>query len=489
MNIKASIGSLGRDSLTYGLGSAVTRSVGLLLLPIFTKYVSTQEFGVLAMLGILGMVAQPIFSLGLSAAMGPCYFEGNDAQAKLGAVGTTFVLSLIGGGTLLLLAWGAQKQVVSLVRLPIDYANLAGLSLTACAFSIFSVPFSQQIQFEKQAVLYVWISVSSVLITMVSSVVGVVFLQLGAKGMVIGQLAGNISNFVLFYLASHRIGRPQFNRSLLPKLLSLGLPLVPSFAFLFLIMHGNRYLLEWKMGLEAVGVYSVGFSIGVGISVLTSAIASAWYPFFMGFMNRVDEAGLLFGRIITYYVFGVGAFCLFFIFAARPGVMVLTNKEFYDAIVVVGLIAVAHYVQTMFNLLLPGIYFNKEVGFSSFIQAISAALSVPVSYVFVVNFGIIGAATGVVFGNVFMVVILFVWNILNREKYPEILFEWKRLASFFVSALVLIFSYTCLPVLSLGGEILKTIFYLLFVILLLLFIINKEERNVLHNFLRKFVWS
>ena len=49
--------------------------VGLIMLPLFTSYLSPTEFGILAMLALLTMVVQPIFSLGLTVAMGANYFE------------------------------------------------------------------------------------------------------------------------------------------------------------------------------------------------------------------------------------------------------------------------------------------------------------------------------------------------------------------------------------------------------------------------------
>ena len=67
--------SLAKDSMVYGVGSVITRFIVLITLPLFTTYLKPEEYGVLAMLAILTMLAQPVFSLGLSAAMGPSYFE------------------------------------------------------------------------------------------------------------------------------------------------------------------------------------------------------------------------------------------------------------------------------------------------------------------------------------------------------------------------------------------------------------------------------
>ena len=75
--MKTAILSLGRNSLIYGIGSVVIKFVNLVTLPLFTIYLTPSDYGVLAMLAMLSMVIEPIGSLGLSAAMGPKYFESD----------------------------------------------------------------------------------------------------------------------------------------------------------------------------------------------------------------------------------------------------------------------------------------------------------------------------------------------------------------------------------------------------------------------------
>ena len=72
--------NLSKNSVIYGVGSVITRFVGLIMLPLFTSYLSPTEFGILAMLALLTMVVHPVFSLGLTVAMGASYFENNKRQ-------------------------------------------------------------------------------------------------------------------------------------------------------------------------------------------------------------------------------------------------------------------------------------------------------------------------------------------------------------------------------------------------------------------------
>lgn len=432
MTLKQQILSLGKDSMIYGVGSVITRFIGLFTLPLFTTYLKPEEYGVLAMLALLTMVAQPVFSLGLSAAMGPSYFERDNPLNKSRAVWTVFAINTVSATLLVAISWLFPATLGQLVRLPAEYAPLVGLTLTGSAFSIVVTSFTQRVQFEKQAKLYVAATLATALAAILVSVITVVYLGWGAKGMVIGQLAGNIATALIFLIIGIQGTKPLVSLVMAKELLRQGLPLVPSFAFLFVLMHANKFILEREFGLEAVGIYSIGFNLGMAISIATGGIATAWYPFFMSYMERQSEARLIFGRVLTYYVFGVGLICLFFLLAAKPAVVLLTKESFYPAYVVVGWVAFANFSQTLFNFFLPGIYFHKEIKYVSLVQGLVALVSLPVNYFFIAKLGVLGAGIGLAINNLLMACLMFGWNHLNRTRYLVIEYEWGRIASFMV---------------------------------------------------------
>jgi len=198
--LSQAIFGLGKESMIYGIGSVITRFIGLFTLPLFTAYLKPEEYGVLAMLALLTMIAQPLFSLGLSAAMGPSYFESDNLLNKSKVVWTVFLINIVSAVILIAIAWLFPVMLGQLVLLPTEYTYLVGISLTGCALTVLATSFTQRVQFEKQSKLYVMITLATVLIATLVSAITVVFLEWGVKGMVIGQLAGNIVTFFAFLL-------------------------------------------------------------------------------------------------------------------------------------------------------------------------------------------------------------------------------------------------------------------------------------------------
>ncbi len=456
---------LGRDALIYGLGSMILRFMSLLLTPLYTARLLPQDYGVLAMLGLLSMVVQPVFGLGLSASMGPIYYDGNDETTKASAVWTVFALHAVSAAVMIFAAGMMPAQIGDVVRLSVKDVPLVQMTLISCALSIMATAWMQRVQFEKQVKLYVWVTTATALISIVVSMITVIVLEWGVTGIVISQLVGNAVSLIAFlfvgvrsthvHLMQLRSVQMMVRTKMIGELLRMGLPMMPSFAFLFILMQSNKYILEWWAGLSAVGVYSVGFNFGSVMNIITGAIAVAWYPFLMSYMERPAEARVIFGRVFTYYVFGIGFLSLLFFLAAKPVMILFTRDVYYDGASVVGFVALSYMFQVAFSFFMPGLYFKKEIAYASVVQAVAAVVALLSNYVLIRMFGVLGAGIGVALGAFALAAFMFVWNQLNAARYPPIDYEWRRIGLFAAGTLIIAVVNANIPASDLRLEIVK----------------------------------
>jgi O-antigen/teichoic acid export membrane protein len=215
------------------------------------------------------------------------------------------------------------------------------------------------------------------------------------------------------------------------------------------------------------------------ISIVTSGIATAWYPFFMTYMERQKEAKVIFGRIFTYYIFGVGFITLCFFLVAKPFILLLTQAAFHDAYIVIGFVALSYFAQTIFNFFLPGIYFQKEIKYVSIVQGLAALISLPINFFLIVSFGILGAAIGLCVSNFLMAGMMYGWNFLNSDRYLIATYEWDRVFTFTLCSLVILVFYLLISVTTTKGEITKSILMSVLTLVIMLLLLNKSERMVL----------
>ena len=81
--ILSKIKNLSTNSLVYGVGSTIQKFIGFFLLPFFTSVLSTADYGVFALISLIGVAMNGFLSLGTGNSMGLIYFrEKNKYKRK-----------------------------------------------------------------------------------------------------------------------------------------------------------------------------------------------------------------------------------------------------------------------------------------------------------------------------------------------------------------------------------------------------------------------
>jgi O-antigen/teichoic acid export membrane protein len=417
-----------RSFLVYGLGQGLMRLLSLLLLPVFTAVLTPEDYGISSLLGVLGLFVTPLFSLGIGGAMAPCYY-GPGEHRRATTIWTATAVMCSGAALLAAGAMTASPMVSLWLFQTADHAGLVRLSLFTAAAGIVATPFMLYLQFEERAAAFVTLAAASTLLILGFSVLFVVILGGGVRGLVLAGLVGQVLSTALWAVPVVRGVPPRVSRAVARELIRVGLALVPAFALVFVIQHGNKYLLQWFHGLGPTGTYTIGANFALPLGLLVAAFTTAWTPYFMSYVDRPDEARVAFGRITTYYVYGFGILSLMFYAGARVAVLSFTQAPFHEAYRVVGAAATANVLTGLVSVLLPPIYFANAVPVLTIVQAVAAALAMVLGLAVIPPFGMTGAAVALAGAHVAHVLVQHTWN-RSRGGYLQIDYEWSRLRRF-----------------------------------------------------------
>ncbi|MDR4471001.1 MAG: lipopolysaccharide biosynthesis protein, partial [Nitrospira sp.] len=411
-------------SVIYGLGNVANKLVTLLLLPIFTTYLTPEDYGVVSMLTVVGGFTASIFALGLGSSIGILYFDTREPRQRQRIIWNAAIV-LFASAMIMVLAGFILATPLSWIFLNnAGYAEHTKIALASAAAGIAGIPWQLRLQFEERPVAFVIVSALGLVATTAASLWFVVMLGQGAIGALTGSLVGQLVGTVLLLIAAADKPPLDQNFHFAGRLIYHGLPFIPSFGFLFLLQNWVRWPLEWHHGLDDVGIYSVGANIGVALGLFVNAFLSAWTPFALSYAGREDEAAAVLGRITLYYVAGFGFLtCLFFLYAA-PVVQWFTQPTFARAAEVVGLSAVGQFLSGLFMMMLPPLYFAKRVQIVVLTQAIATTVVIGCGELIVPRFGIHGAAISVVLG--FLVLVVIQWVVMNRLPVVKIRYDLRR---------------------------------------------------------------
>ena len=414
--------SLFRNVVIYGMGDVATSVVSLLLLPIFTRYLTPADYGVITMLLTIEAITKVMFRWGVDTAFMRLYYDCHDRQAQQRLASTIFYfLFLVNGG---LVAAGVMwagwlsdtlfhtRAHALLIQLTLANTFVAGF---------FFIPF-QVLRIGERSGQFVALSFTRSAGTIVARLLLVIGARMGVLGIVTADVAvtGILTAILSQWYAP--LLRPVFSVSVLREALGFGLPRVPHSVAQQIIGFADRYFLNAYGTLRDVGLFSIGASFGLALKFFLSAFESAWTPFFLGLMRERDATRVY--STVSTYVLALLVLLVAGVCATAPAVVRLfTTAQFHSAAAVTPWIALGVMFQGIYLVGSIGLVITKRTKVYPLSTGAAAAASVLANVLLIPRYGIMGAA----WANTIAYATLATGTVgVSWYVYP-IPYEWARL--------------------------------------------------------------
>jgi len=471
-----------KDVGLVGLTRLITALKGLIILPIITKLLGAENYGIWAQLIITLSLITPIAILGLPYTLVRFLAAEKDEKEIRDGIWSVFIIifavALIICIILFLFSghiskfFGSEKILVQILALTIIFE-----CLNQVFFSIFRA-------FQKIG------KYSSFMIFQTLGEMGLVattiFLGYGLFGAVLSLLVIRGTNFLImgsYIIKEIRIKLPKFLR--IKEYLHFGLPTIPGNISSWIIQSSDRYLIGFYFGTLFVGYYAPAYVIGNSIGLfimplifILPAILSKLYD-----ENKTNKVKIHLKYSLKYFltigipsVFGVSVLSkqLLSIFSTSE----IARQSYH----IVPFIALSILLYGIYAIIVQILALVKKTKINGIILMAVAFLNLGLNFIFIPRFGILGAAITTLIA--YTLALTLTWRYSFREFQFEI--DWKFiLKCIFASILMTIFILWFNPI-----GLLKTIIAiissaLVYGILILLFRgFGRKEIEFLKGFFR-----
>jgi O-antigen/teichoic acid export membrane protein len=430
VSLTSELKRLGRHSLVYGIGGLVSRILAVLLLPLYTHYLTRADYGAIETLIALTAVLVIVLRAGISSAFFRFYFDARTDEERVVVVRTSFwytmttaTAGLFAGLVLAApIAHALNGMTPGLVRAAFVglWAQMNYEQLTA----LFRV--------EERSVQFALASLANVVVTIAATVLLVAVWHKGAIGVLVGNFTGTLVVYaVLLAYRRYQLGL-EFNRALFREMNRFGMPLVPSGLALWAINFIDRLFLNTISGAAETGLYSIGVRIASVIVFLFTAFRTAW-PAFAYSIEDDREARRTYGFVLTYLLLLCCWLTVALGLLAPWIVHVLTTPRFYAGARVVPLLCFAATAYAAYTVVAIGIGRVRLTQFNWIITFAGAALNIGLNIALIPPYGMIGAAIATVAAYALMFVLM-TWN--AQRLYP-VPYQWRRVVTLVGVAVVL----------------------------------------------------
>ena len=422
---------LGKHSAIYGLGGLVSRILAVLLLPLYTKYLTPADFGRVETLVALNAILVTLLRAGISTAFFRFYFDSTEPEQRLKVLRTSFWFTMAMSTLGLVLGWIFASAISDFLK--IDDDTLVRAAFIGLWAQMNYEQLTSLFRVEERSVAFVAASIANVLLTIGTTIVLVVGLDEKALGVVVGNFTGTL----LVYLALLGYRREQlglqFDRELLRRMNRFGLPLVPSGLALWALNFSDRFFLARIAGQEDVGRYSLGVRIASAMVLLLVAFRMAW-PAFAYSIQDEREARRTYAFVLTYLLY-VSCWLSLALGVLAPWIVKLLarNEEFWPGADVVAPLAFAGALWGAYTVVAIGIGRLRRTQFNWVVTGSAALVSVVLNLLLIPEYGIRGAAAASLTAFTVMFVAMAVYS---QRLYP-VPYQWRRVCTVILTAAAL----------------------------------------------------
>ncbi len=405
-------GAPAKAGFFYVATNLLTKAVSLLLSPVFTRILEPGEYGVYSLYLTWSGILTVAISLGISGAviyrsLGK-FREREDEliAAALSALGIVAVIFLAP-------ALFAGKGITSITGL----GGIINILLVAEAFlnAAESVLFAHK----RYRYAYLEICVTNLLYAVLSqgsALLLIYLVGLGGEARIYSSFAVTAALIVPRLIAYSKSVR-RIKLDTVKYLLKLSLPLLPNAIALTLIAQSDKIMIEHILGISELGKYSVAYSVGFMLTVITGALYAAIQPWLMRKLNleREELARDFTERLIKISSLGLLVFALFV-----PEIFgIIAAPEYKEAEAAVYPLAVAGLLQFISNILSANIIHTEKTGILSVFSIGALTLNLLLNYALIPIFGYLAAAftTALAYGALVLLEHAFV----VRRKYPRLI--------------------------------------------------------------------
>jgi O-antigen/teichoic acid export membrane protein len=459
---------LARHSAVYGLGSLVSRFVAVLLLPLYTRYLTPADYGLIETLVALSAVLTVLLAAGVKSAFFRFYFDEDD---KRRVIRTSFWFTMLSGTAGLLAGLALAGPISTLLFGTSEHADLVRAAFVGLWAHVNYEQMTSLFRVEQRSGVYLIATLVNLALTVGATVLLVVVWEQGPIGVIVGNFTGTLIVYAgLLAYRREQLGL-ELDRPLLREMNRFGMPLVPSALFLWALNFSDRFFLVKLAGAREVGLYSIGVRMASAIILFLAAFRTAW-PAFAYSIEDDSEAKRTYSFVLTYIVVVTSWMALALGALAPWLVRLLTTEDFYAAERVVAPLAFAAVAFGAYIVVVIGIGRARRTRSNWVITGAAAALNVALNLVLIREYGMMGAAVATIgaYGTLFLGM---AWK--AQRVYP-VPYQWRRVATALGAAIALTVVGRLLD-LPLAGAIALVAVYPL-VLLPLGFYLPEERRRI-----------
>lgn len=420
----------------YAFGVILDRAVSFVMLPIYTRFLTPEDYGVLELLALTVDLISIVCGMGLLHGLFKFYYQYEDSRERHEVVSTIFML-IIGSYALTCGIGGLFSAPISTLVFGVPDWRLAVFVTFVNLFLSFLiyVPLAF-LQARQRPVLFVVVSLVKLLLQLGLNIVFVVVLGMKVMGVLTSTLLASLVVGGALTIYTFRQVGWTFSRSKAKVFFRFGYPFILMSFATFITTFSDRYFLNYFRDVTTVGLYALSYKFGFLLMMFpVRPIFNIWMPQRFELVKKPDYEALV-NRFLSWFVIVTLGAALLIAVTVRDVLRIMAAPDFWEAFRIVPVIVLAYFFQACTDFFNFGIHYSGKTKHMAYGSWLAAIVIILLSFVLIPIAGGAGAAWATLIA--FFVRLAYVY--VASQRLYRIRFQWfKPLTTFTAGVVVFAF--------------------------------------------------
>ena len=475
--------SIAGKSAVYGIGNVALKVIGFLLIPLYTRHLTTEDYGIMGVTSTILAILGIILPLSLHGALMKFFFTTEDTEERKIITGNVWISTIVVASiwTLLLNCFG--ETLFSSIFRNVPYSPYIRLTIWTAYFTVFSLIPKTLLQAQERPTIYITLVSATTILSICTVIYLVVFRQMGVYGYLLGMMIGSVAMVIPFIIFISKNIILQIKKDIIKRIFLYSLPLVPHGLAAWILELSDRVILERYVPLSDLGLYNLGYQFGTALLLVGNAVNLALAPFLFKTIGKSgDKANSRVTPIVTYYFLLLTVGALIIEIFIKEVVQIMAAPEFHSVYRVTYWIIAAQLLSAYYYIPANLLFVKGKTQYIPIVTITSGIINIGLNLWLVPIYGYMASAWATLIS--YAVMLFLVWYF--SKKIYHLNYEYKRIGTAVFAAACLFAISLLIPDINLVINIfIKILLFISYPLILKLFgFFNQKEINKAVEFLQ-----
>lgn len=371
----------------------VSNVIPLMALPIFTRILTPEDFGLFALAQVYAIFMSGIANFGMRLGYERNFFHYRERESSAQLLYSTLGYVIVGHLIIACATYLFRDQLAMYVFKSSGPAILLFFAFCAVGMTSVNSYFLVYFKNSENAKSFFYYTIGEKLFGVLISLGLIVYYHVGVVGLLWGQLCASVIVFIVLVVRFTRSLALSYNWSILKDSLKLCYPLTPRIFFGVIGTQIDKYLLGLLATIGGVGIYSIGQKAAYLVFTFMTAMQNVFMPqVYKRMFDLGKEGGASIGRYLTPFLYISLAVALVVALFAHEIISALAPAAYHGAADVVIVLSMLY--ASMFFGKQQQLIYAKKTYMTSLLTIASIGLSIAINIPFIMWWGMMGAAWG-----------------------------------------------------------------------------------------------